>query len=210
MNKEVWKPYPEFSFVEVSTFGRVRAVDRWVVDKRYGKRFVKGRILKQQRNRDGYLFVQFGLNGKQVKKKVHRLVAETFIPNPNNWPEVNHKNCDRTKNNVDNLEWCTHEYNQQYREKFGVALYRPVFAINLNTMKVSRFSSQSEASRELKTGQGNKGNICMVVRGKRKTAKGYWFTNADDNAVEATRAKFGSEVADKVNELMNDKELQPA
>lgn len=184
---EVWKPHPEFPFVEVSSFGRVRTVDRWVVDKRYGKRFVKGRILKQYLNRNGYLFVQFSLNGKQVKKKVHRLVAQTFITNQNNRPDVNHKDCNRTNNNIDNLEWCSRSYNQRYREKYGVSFGHPLFAVNLNTMKVSRFSSQSEASRELKISQGN---IGMVVRGKRKQAKGYWFTEDKNLATEITKSEL--------------------
>lgn len=188
--------------MEVSSFGNVRTLDR-VVKNEKGTRLVKGRVLKQYLNSNGYLFVQFSLSGKQVKKKVHRLVSQTFTPNPNNWPEVNHKDCNRTNNNIDNLEWCSRSYNQKYREKYGVSFGHPLFAVNLNTMKVSRFSSQSETSRELKISQGG---IGMVVRGKLNHTKGYWFTNADNNAVEATRAKFGDVVADKVKKLMDNRE----
>lgn len=197
-NIEIWKRHPEYPFVEVSSFGDVRTLDRVV-----RTRLVKGRVLKQYLNRNGYLFVQFSLNGKQVKKKVHRLVAQTFTPNPNNWPEVNHKDCNRTNNNIDNIEWCSRSYNQKYREKYGVSFGHPLFAVNLNTMKVSRFSSQSEASRELKISQGN---IGMVVRGKLNHARGYWFTNSDNNTIEATKQKFGDVVADKVKKLMDNRE----
>lgn len=200
-NIEIWKAYPEFDFVEVSTLGNVRTLDRVVPNGR-GTRLVKGHVLKQYRGMGGYLFVSFKVNRIVVNRKVHRLVAQTFIPNPGNLPEVNHKDCNRTNNNIDNLEWCSHSYNQKYREKYGVSFRHPLFAVNLNTMKVSGFSSQSEAGRELKISQGN---IGMVVRCERKTVKGYWFTNADNNAVEATRAKFGDVVADKVKKLMDNR-----
>ena len=61
------------------------------------------------------------MNGKHINKLVHRLVAQTFIPNLNNFPEVNHKNCVRDDNYVTNLEWCSRKYNRQYREKHGVS-----------------------------------------------------------------------------------------
>lgn len=114
---EIWKALPG---VKVSTFGRVRTLDKEVSTKS-GIRFIKGRILKQQENNCGYLQVQFYINGKQTKKYVHRLVAQMFIPNPDNLPQVNHKDCDRTNNNVSNLEFCTASYNNQYREKFGIS-----------------------------------------------------------------------------------------
>lgn len=199
MKNEVWKMYPEFSFIQVSTIGRVRTLDR-VVTRGKGMYVVKGRILKQRRDKDGYLKVHFGVNGKQIDMKVHRMVAETFILNPDNLPQVNHKDCDRANDNVDNLEWCDGSYNFQYREKYGKALSSPVYAINLNTLEVSRFESQSEASRELGVSLGH---LNDVLKGRRKTAKGYWFVNAGNHAVEYTRNKFGYEVADKVEKLIS-------
>lgn len=205
----VWKTYPEFPFIEVNTFGGVRTLDRMVPCGK-GTRLEKGHILKQFDNGHGYLFVSFSMHGKQVTRYVHRLVAQTFIPNPDNFTEVNHKDNNPTNNCVINLEWCTHEYNMQYKEKYGVsykeaAQKKPLFAVNLDTLEVSRFSSQSEASRELKI---NQGNIGSVIKYRLSQTKGYWFTNADSNAVEATKAKFGNVVAGHVEELMN--ELQPA
>lgn len=203
-NIEIWKVYPEFPWVEVSPFGDVRTRDRWVPYRGKGKLFIKGRILKQQRRNNGYLQVEFSVNGKTINRSVHRLVAQTFIPNPDNFPDINHKDCNRTNNNIDNLEWCSRSYNQKYREKYGVsnteALGHPVFAINLTTLEVSRFQSQMEASRVFGIGHGN---IVEIIKGKRKQSKGYWFTNSDDNTVEATRAKFGDVVADKVDKLMD-------
>lgn len=282
---EVWKPCPEFPFVEVSSFGDVRTLDKVVVSNGRGTYVKKRRILKQQRHDNGYLCVAFKVNGKTVTRYVHRLVAQTFIPNPDNLPEVNHKDNNPANNCVSNLEWCTHEYNIQYREKYGISAEkangRPVLAVNLATLEVSQFHSRSEASRvlgvnigninsvikgrhkqasgywfaeddgsgieidkdklrEIKAGMPyrgdiyainlktqevsrfssrieadqklgiNQSNIVKVIKGKLKQTGGYWFTNADNNAVEATKAKFDDSVARKVKDLMTDKELQPA
>lgn len=67
--------------------------------------------ISQRLNSDGYWQITVGTDGNRSQYRVHRMVAEAFIPNPNNLPEVNHKDYDRTNNNVDNLEWCTHADN---------------------------------------------------------------------------------------------------
>lgn len=200
---EVWKTYPEFTWIQGSSSGHVRTLDR-VVPSGKGTRLVKGQILKQHLDKSGYLYVSFNVNGKVVHRKVHRLVAETFIPNPHVLPQVNHKDCDPTNNCVDNLEWCDASYNMQYREKYGVsntdALGRPVFAINLATLEVYWFRSQGEASRVIGVYIEN---VNKVIKGKRKTTGGYWFTNADNNATKSTKCKLGGVVASKVEKLMN-------
>lgn len=205
MNKvknEVWKTYPEFPFVEVSTFGRVRTLNR-VVTREKGMYVVKGRVLKQHPIIGGYLQVTFSVNGKTVTRYVHRLVAQTFLPNPDDLPEVNHKDNNPSNNNVSNLEWCTGEYNIAYREKYGKSSAEvsgcPVYAVNLKTAEVSCFKSQSDAGRLLGVKQQS---ISSVIKGKRKTAGGYWFTNDNEHAIEYVRAKFGDIVAYKVKKLM--------
>jgi len=170
---EIWKSHPDIEGIEVSSFGRVRSV--------------KGYCYKSNPGNSGYLLVQFYMNGKHVNKNVHRLVAETFIPNPNNLPEVNHKDGDRVNNNVSNLEWCSHSYNIQYREKYGEALGVPVFAVNLSNPEVSWFPSQIEASRSLGLFQPN---INAVIKEKYKQTGGFWFVNDDDNAVDLTKQKL--------------------
>ena len=70
--------------------------------------------ISQRNNKDGYMQITVGKTGNRSQYRVHRMVAEAFIPNPDNLPEVNHKDNDRTNNCVDNLEWCTHTYNVQY------------------------------------------------------------------------------------------------
>lgn len=210
---EFWKPYQEFPWVEGSSFGRVRTLDR-VVSTKKGMRAVKGRILKQQRNRGGYIYVEFSINGKLIVRYVHRIVAQTFIPNPDNLPEVNHLDNNPLNNDVSNLEWCTREYNMAYKERYGVSSKEahqtqrnPLFAINLKTTEVQWFESQSEAGHKLGIAQPN---INSVLSGRLKQSGGYWFVNADSNAAEYTKQKFGDSVARKAKELMTNKELQSA
>jgi|GEM_PF-754811 len=203
MNKiEAWKSYPEFPFIEGSSLGRVRTRDRVVRNGR-GKRIVRGRILKQCFNGAGYLQVHFGVNGRPVTQLVHRIIAECLIPNPDNLPQVNHKDCDRTNNNVSNLEWCDASYNQRYREKYGVSNAEsqgfPVFAVDLTTLEVFRFPARAEAGRKL--GVSDTG-VDMVIKGKYNQMNGYWFTDADENAIEAVRSKldkFGSVMVKKAS-----------
>lgn len=183
--KEVWRVYPKIQFIEASNLGRVRTKNRTVIRSNGRKLFVKGRVLKQRLSKDGYLFVQFSVNGKHFRVSVHRIIATSFLPNKNNYPEVNHIDCNPTNNAVSNLEWCTHEYNVAYKEKYGVssaeAVGRPVFAVNLETSKVSRFETQSEAARQLGVDVGNLNN---VVKGKVNQAGGYWFTEDESEITE--------------------------
>jgi len=194
---ENWKMHPDFSFIEVSNLGRVRTLDR-VVSNGRGTYVRKGRILKQRDNGHGYLYVMFGKDGKAVNKSVHRLVAKTFLPNPNNLPQINHKDCNPSNNYASNLEWCTGEYNMQYKEKYGKsaaeALGCPVYAINLETQEKLWFESQMKAGRELGI---NFRNICDVLKGRQKTAKGFWFTEDGDRATEITRSELRNLVARK-------------
>ncbi len=170
METEIWKSHPEIDKIEVSSFGRVRSAN--------------GHYYKSFLSNKGYLLVGFRVNGKVVSKSVHRLVAQTFIKNTNNLPMVNHLDCDRTNNNVSNLEWCTASYNMAYREKYGESQGHQVFAVNLTTLEVSQFRSQSEAGRELGVKQQN---INAVLKGTQKAAHGYWFVNADENAVDIVK-----------------------
>lgn len=183
---EIWKSHPDIVGIEVSSFGRVRTLDR-VTSSEKRTRFQKGRILKQSYNGNGYLKVNIPINGKQATKRVNRLVAQTFIHNIDNLPQVNHRDCNRTNNHVENLEWCDNLYNVQYREKYGKTQSKPLLAINLATLEVSQFQSQSEANREMGSSVVSVNN---VIKGRQKTANGYWFVNVDENTDDIIKRKL--------------------
>ena len=188
---EIWKALPGVQGVEVSTLGRVRTLDRMVSGKGKGTRIAKGRVLKQSYSSSGYLQVGVSINGKRVTKLVHRLIAQAFIPNPEELPQINHKDSDPTNNNVSNLEWCTASYNRRYQEKFGIssaeARGHPLFAINLSTLEVTHFQSQREAGQAL---GASKGSINMVIKGSRNQVGGFWFVNDDGKADYAIKCKL--------------------
>lgn len=119
MKKEIWKDIIGFEdLYEVSNLGNVRSKDRIITCKNGVQINLKGKILPQYifygKGSKPRLRVNLSKNSKQYTKSVHRLVGEAFIPNPNNYPQINHKDEDPSNNNVDNLEWCTTEYNHNY------------------------------------------------------------------------------------------------
>ena len=118
MQKEEWKNIPDYDgLYQASTFGRVRSIDRVieaVIDGITQKRLVRGKVLSGGQNGHGYLFVYLSKNGKVSRFYIHRLIAITFIPNPFNYPCINHKDENPYNNYVDNLEWCTQKYNANY------------------------------------------------------------------------------------------------
>lgn len=107
---EEWRAVPGYEgLYEVSNIGNVRNVRR-------------NTLLRLQKTNNGYIRVHLCKNGISTGFQVHRLVAQAFIPNPQDLPQVNHKDEDKTNNNVDNLEWCTAKYNMN----FGTARIRSI------------------------------------------------------------------------------------
>ena len=99
---EEWRAVPGYEgLYEVSNKGNVRNVRR-------------NTLLRLSKTNNGYIRISLCKNGIKTGLTVHRLVAELFIPNPDNLPEVNHKDEDKTNNRVENLEWCDHKYNMNY------------------------------------------------------------------------------------------------
>lgn len=131
---EIWKDivftdtdgvqYDFTGLYQVSNTGKVRSVDRYVdIHKKDGsimKRLYKSKILKVTLDKDGYEIVDLYIEtGKKRHFRVHRLVGFMFIPNDDfiNKNQINHKDEVKTNNSVENLEWCTHEYNNSYGTK---------------------------------------------------------------------------------------------
>lgn len=112
--EEIWKDMVGYeSLYQISNLGNVKCLPKYIYSLGYPE-LRKEKPLKAHINRYGYLQVCLSKNKKIKTIYVHRLVAQTFIPNPNNLPCVNHKDEDKTNNRVENLEWCTHKYNNNY------------------------------------------------------------------------------------------------
>lgn len=177
--KELWLPVKGYEgYYEVSNLGNVRSLGRLASNKK-----VYGQVLSKRDNekRSGYQEVKLKVAGiKPVNRKVHRLVAESFILNPNDLPQVNHIDFNVKNNNVENLEWCTAKENSDHsrhrrpnmRGKFG----RKIEAYDKSGNLVGTYGSVRDAARELNCfGQ----NICGVLSGKNKWVKGYTFKDAN-------------------------------
>lgn len=131
------------------------------------------RFLTLTTHRLGYKVVNLKKDGKQKQHYVHRLVAEAYLDNPNSLPEVNHKNEDKSKNCIGNLEWCTREYNLNYgtrSDRQSEKMSNEIICIELNRT----FRNAREAIEELGIG----GNIWCCLKGRQKTAGGYHWRYA--------------------------------
>lgn len=155
MNNEIWQKIQEYPYYEVSTTGKVRSIDRCLIDswgRRYHKKGQLLKIVKQIGKKDNYpqmMVTVYDIQGKPHRVIVARLVAKTFIPNPNNYPQVNHKDNDSTNNNVENLEWCTAQYNNTYGDilqRRGKTRSRAVNVYDSNMNLIDTVSSGVEAS----------------------------------------------------------------
>lgn len=105
--EEIWKDIKGYEgLYQVSNLGRVKSLDY--------RHKGTSKVMSPGKQKNGYLNVGLWSGRKKETKYVHRLVAEAFVPNPNNWPEVNHKDECLTNNVASNLEWCTSEYNANY------------------------------------------------------------------------------------------------
>jgi len=145
---------------EVSNLGRIRNKKT-------------GRILKPLKNTNGYLRLDLCKNGIRRAAKVHRLVAEAFIPNPQNLPCVNHKDENKINNCLDNLEWCTYEYNNNYgtiKERISKKISKPVLQLDRDGNLIREWPSIIKVEEE--TGI-NRHNISSCCSGKLKSAGGY-------------------------------------
>lgn len=180
---EQWKSVKDYEgYYEVSTDGRVRSMNRVTpTGLRHNTTMVKkGKILKLALKRNGYLAFTATIESKAQTKSVHRVLAEAFIPNPENKPETNHINAIRTDNRVENLEWVTHKENMEHASKIGNKDNLAGKQIQCVETKMI-FRSSRQAAQWLnancfqysKNIEGMSRNIRAVCIGKRNSAFGY-------------------------------------
>lgn len=175
LENEEWLPIEGYeNLYQVSNYGRVKSLN-------YNKTNQE-QIRKQSTNK-GYQIIGLCKDGKRKTFQVHRLVANAFIPNSNNLPQVNHKDENPLNNHVDNLEWCDCKYNINYGTRNEKASKiksgklgkdcpnsKQVIQLSLNNQFIRNWDSSMDIQRELGY---NQGNISACCRNKRKSANGF-------------------------------------
>jgi hypothetical protein len=185
-NIEIWKDIQGYeNLYQISSFGNVKSLGNG------GSNKSKEKLLKQ-RICKGYFNVGLCKDGKQKKYQVHRLVAQAFLDNPNNYPQVNHKNEIKIDNCISNLEWCTQAYNNNYgtrlerhsktmkgkthtqktKDKMSISHQISIVQIHQSGLIVGVYDSAKEVSEVLGI---NRGDISSCLKGKQKTAGGFKF-----------------------------------
>lgn len=163
---EQWKDVVGFeNLYKVSDSGKVKSLNY--------RNTKKECLMTPCFNRKGYLLVCLRKDGKAYLKSVHRLVAEAFIPNPMNLPQVNHKDEDKTNNAVFNLEYCDNAYNMNYgtrNERVSKKMGRITLQLSMQGDVINEYHSAHEASKVVGVPLPN---IIGCIQGKRKSAKGY-------------------------------------
>lgn len=172
MNEEIWRDVLNFEgYYQVSNLGRVRSVDRFVNYKKgfNSKALKKGRLLSPKISNKGYLHLTLMKEGKNYYKSVHRLVAEAFIPNPNNLPYINHINENKIDDRVENLEWCTPKHNVEVYHESRIKIYQ----YDLKGNFIKTWNSITKAAKSV---NGDKTGIGHCCHNELKTYMGYIWT----------------------------------
>ena len=177
--EEIWLDVKDYiGLYQVSNWGRVKSLERDEVYYANGKQVVrhrKERILRPKPDGGGYLQVILCKNGVQKPKGVHVLMAQAFLPNPNNYEHVHHRNHINTDNRIENLEWLSKEehyalHQSDRAEAVREACSKVVYQYTLDGFLVNVWESTREAERQLEFKHTNISRCCL---GKDKTHKGY-------------------------------------
>ena len=125
----------------------------------------------------GYLKVNLFKDGMMKTYRIHRLVADAYIPNPENLPQINHRDENKTNNCLQNLEWCDAKYNTNYgtrNEKASNSRKKPILQFDLNGNFIREWQNATDVGREVN------GRICNCLKGRYKTACGFVWKYKDD------------------------------
>lgn len=173
---EIWKDVVGYEgYYQVSNLGNIRSVDRVIYSDKLHigtKRKLDGKMLKPYVNAHGYLALTLTKNGKEKSLRVHRLVAEAFIKNPNNYDQINHIDGNKTNNKVENLEWCNNQHNVIHAYKNGLTKHysKRIKQYDLKGNYIQTFESIAKACEEV---NGKNANIIKCAKGYINSAYGY-------------------------------------
>lgn len=178
VQEEIWKDIEGFEgYYQVSNLGRVKRLERTAV-RGNGKSenavfYIPERIKEPQVQTQGYLHVALYKDGKYKTKRLNRIVAIAFIPNPDNKPEVNHIDGNKFNNRVDNLEWVTDVENKQHSIRTGLYRHykRPIQQVDESGNVIAEYESLKQAADE---NGFSKGNICNTCKNGTKIYGFFW------------------------------------
>ena len=178
-SKTEWREVKEYSNYEVNQLGEIRHKKRQ-------------KILKPRDNNGGYQYVNFKINGKNTNFAVHRIVANAFIPNPNGYTEVNHKDYNKKNNCVDNLEWVSSSQNKQHsylKQENKKSRGKAVNQYTKEGVFLKTFDSVSDAAKELGCCVAAISNCCL---GRTKTSQGFRWSFVESSTTKYERKPSSS------------------
>lgn len=179
IQEEIWKDVVGYEgLYQVSNTGRVRSLARTYTTNRCTFH-IKGKVLKLSLRKEGYYKVNLNKNNKYKTMLVHRMVANAFLPNPRNLPQINHKDEDKANNHVSNLEWCDAKYNTNYGtciERMRSSKMKRVAQYDKNGNLIKIWESPTTAYRQANLSYAAISSACL---GKQKTYKGYIWKYID-------------------------------
>lgn len=214
---EEWKDIPGYEgWYMVSNYGRIKSVERSTIQKRVCDKAIRLRTYKsciiKASNYGSYLICHLKKNGTSKVVKYHRIVCSVFNENPNNLPQINHKNEIKTDNRAENLEWCTPLYNRNYgtaqqrlveKLKNNPYVSRPVYKYSINGVFIEKYPSIIEAYRRTGVKPSNITSVCNG--GRSATAGGYIWSfsgNNDDVMKSVLRKQSNKKLYEKKRVLM--------